>query len=118
MDLLFTDNDLQLVNGDIAFADEETEIGQRIGLRLTTFRGEYFLNRNYGVPYYTQVFGKGIDIDTVKSLLTNSVLEVDGVRSLKDPIELNYIPTTRELQARVRVNTVAGEVDTTFTQVQ
>ncbi len=51
-------NDLVLVDGDLILTTTKTEIAaQTLGITLKTYRGEWFLNSNFGVPYLQEIIG-------------------------------------------------------------
>lgn len=100
MDILLdeTTHDIVFVNGQTPVTDGVDDgLKQRLKIKLLTFKGEWFLNTNYGTPYFQQIFGKGrtkgaIDIifrqlieedeDVLAILSFNSTLGVDRTYSL------------------------------------
>lgn len=54
-------------------------IADRIRTRLRTFRGEHFLDRDLGVPYFEEVLKKNPDVERVRNLLLAATAEVEGV---------------------------------------
>lgn len=55
---LGTNNDLILTGGDLVLTTTKTEIAaQTLGITLKTYRGEWFLNSNFGVPYLQEIVG-------------------------------------------------------------
>ena len=54
-------------------------VADRIRTRLRTFRGEHFLDRDLGVPYFEEVFKKNPDVERVRNLLLATTSEVEGV---------------------------------------
>jgi len=55
---LDVNNDLQIVNGDLTLTTTRTEIAaQTLGITLKTYRGEWFLNSDFGVPYLQEIIG-------------------------------------------------------------
>lgn len=52
------DNDLIMNDGDLVLTTTKTEIAaQTLGITLKTYRGEWFLNSNFGVPYLQEIIG-------------------------------------------------------------
>jgi hypothetical protein len=74
-DLLITANHWTLLTG----ADE---VVQRLRSRLRAFRGEWFLNPNVGVPYYTEVFIKGISKSRIDAAFKREIITTPGVLEL------------------------------------
>ena len=80
--------DIQLDNtGDIDITDfsmsltyDDTEsIRQRVLIRLQTFKGEYFLDTTIGIPYFQQVFVKGVNKGVIDSIFKNAIEQTPGV---------------------------------------
>lgn len=75
---------LNALTGDVDFnnamdivVSKEEELHQRLIIRLNTFLGEWFLNEDYGVPYFQQILGKGRKKSTIDALLQEQIL-ADG----------------------------------------
>jgi len=95
--LIGTDGDLVIEDFTIQLTPDLTEsIKQRILIRLKTFKGEYFLDTNFGTPYYQQVFVKGISKGVVDSIFKSVINETPGVvnvisySSVLNPISRTY----------------------------
>lgn len=61
MDILLDEvtHDAIFVNGETPVTDGISDsLKQRLKIKLLTFKGEWFLNTNYGTPYFQQIFGK------------------------------------------------------------
>lgn len=85
MDIKFDsqDSDAIFVNGPLTKADVTqpfTEnVRQRLLIRLRTFRGEWFLSTQYGVPWFQEVLGRKTTKTRVDQLLQESILSEQGV---------------------------------------
>ena len=100
-DLVVTDNDLAIVEGDQATA-------QRLEQRLRLWRGEWFLDRTAGVPWLRDVIGQRPREQVITGLLRTVILddpEVAGVEGL----ELDFVGDTRILRVDLRVRLTDGE---------
>lgn len=75
MDIQYT-NDLIVQNGDWATVDQADEIGQSIRDRLLTFRGEWFLDLEFGPDYRRDVFRKNATLEEVTAVLQSEIREV------------------------------------------
>ena len=60
-------------------ADFPALLSQRITHRLQTFKGECFLDREIGVPYYEEILKKNPDLGRIRSLLSSVISGIDGV---------------------------------------
>lgn len=109
--------DIQLDNtGDIDISDytmsltyDLTEsVKQRISIKLKFFKGEYFLDTTIGIPYFQQVFVKGVNKGVIDSIFKNAISRTDGVDKI-----LFYTSTLnnslREYSANWSVQLVNGD---------
>lgn len=96
-------------SGNIAVLEEPSELlAQRIRHRLQTFRGECFLDRDVGVPYYSEILRKNPDLSRVRSLLASVISAVPGVVKILS-LNLDFKRKSRELSVSFRVQ---GEGET------
>lgn len=72
--------DLILENGDLVLTKQDShEIAQRVGLRLGTHFGEWFLDISAGVPYFQRFLKtKQTELELVR-FLTNYITDTEGV---------------------------------------
>lgn len=84
-------------------------LAQRIQCRLQTFKGECFLDRSVGVPYYEEILKKNPDLGRVRSLLASVIKGVDGVATILS-LELRFSVRHRRLTVDFRVQGTAGEI--------
>ena len=99
--------DLVFVNGPLprsATTQELLEVvTQRLFIRLRTFREEWFINTEYGVPYYQRILGKKTSKSAVDLIFQEQILAEAGVQ------EITFFNSTFRnrqytLQFRVRVS--------------
>jgi hypothetical protein len=76
-------NDILLVNGNLSLADGQDAIMQQVRIRLRFFYGEWFLNRNEGVPYYADILVKSPDTGLITGILSRVVRETPGIKSVE-----------------------------------
>lgn len=96
--------------GNIAVvSDDAPLLSQRIQCRLQTFRGECFLDRSVGVPYFSEVMKKNPDLGRIRSLLAAIIKGVDGVAKLLS-LDLLFSQKNRHLTASFRVLGTNGEI--------
>jgi len=68
MDILLdeTTHDALFINGATPTTSSIADgLKQRLKIKLLTFKGEWFLDINYGTPYFQQIFGKNRSKGTV-----------------------------------------------------
>ena len=83
IDLLLDDNGVVLRNGDWAFAVDREGIQQRISQVLKTIAGEWFLDLDYGLPYFEQILVKNPNLPSVQDIFRRALLSVKGVSSVE-----------------------------------
>lgn len=113
MDLLLgADGDLVIEGGELQFVRGREAIAQHIGTRLRMFRGEWFLDRNLGVPYLDGVLDRIPDVSLVTPILRRVILGTPGVDSV-ERLEFSLDSETRTLTVLGEVVTTDGPVDLT-----
>lgn len=80
-------------------------VAQRLLIRLRNFRGEWFLDTNYGVPYWS-ILGHKIKKSAVDLIFQREILAENGVK------ELTFFESTfenRKYSLSFRVKVTTGE---------
>lgn len=109
---LHTDDDLKLTAGDFTFVDEALRVAQAVQVALRTFRGEWFLNVNTGVPYFQSILGKKVLTTTAEfdSVIKAAVLDVADVNRIL-AYSSSYNQTTRVYSVAFTADTTFGPID-------
>jgi len=107
LDLLLDDSGVVLRNGDWAFAIDREGIQQRIGQTLRTIAGEWFLDLDYGLPYFEQILVKNPNLPSVQDIFRRARLSVKGVSS-DERLTLSLDTTSRTLTVDWVVSTDLG----------
>lgn len=92
------------------------ELTQRIKIKLLTFKGEWFLDEDYGIPYFQDIFVKGITkegVDDIFRIALSNEPDVDSLISYSS----EYDNATRHYSLTATVRTTEGEVLTLSTSV-
>lgn len=88
LDLLLDQNhDLDTSALDLSLVDGAARVKQQLLIKLKLWRGEWFLDTEFGTPYLPDVLGKQLTISGAVAAIRKSILEVDGVFKL---VEFNY----------------------------
>ena len=103
-----TDGDLVIENGDYVIVDGLAAIGQHVAMTLRSFKGEWFLDQNFGLPYFQEILEKGTPATRLNAIFKEAILGVDGIAS-GDSLELDYDGATRTLTVTFQATTEAGE---------
>jgi hypothetical protein len=108
---LSPDHDIDLLDQTMTLTDDTNgeSIAQRIKITLWLFLGEYFFDESVGVPYFQQIFQKGITASEVDNIFKTKIRSVPGVLSLtKFTSEFNK--AQREYKINFTVLTSTGSV--------
>lgn len=111
--LLNGDNDLDLTTYNLRLAKTEDYIVQKLGVKLRTILGEWFLDTSVGVPYFQDIFKKQIDPATVESVIKAAILESPGIVSLLS-FDMS-LSADRQLTVSFSVESDVGELQITET---
>jgi len=71
--LLDKSGDIALINGKIQLTKDKA---QAVKIRLKTIRGEYFLDVNIGVPYFTEIFTKRNKKERIDMLIKSELSRI------------------------------------------
>lgn len=89
MDILREDN----FSGDAIFFNGEMTgdhlaccmldvVSQRLVMRLRTFRGEWFMDTDYGFPYFQKVLGRKVSKSYIDKVYREEILKEMGVEAI------------------------------------
>jgi len=113
MDLMLDEetHDIVFINGVSPVVSEaRQDLAQRLKIRLLTFKGEYFLNLDTGVPYYQSVVGKQRSKAAVDAIFQEQILsEPDALEITQFESSINS--ATRQYSLTFRVRTDSGTTD-------
>jgi hypothetical protein len=78
MDILLDESthDAIFINGETPVTEDVSfSLKQRLKIKLLTFKGEWFLDVNYGTPYFQQIFGKNRSKSSTDIIFRELILE-------------------------------------------
>lgn len=105
------DHDLDFgTNGALTL---EADVAQKIKERLLFIRGEWFLDRDDGVPYFEQIFVKAPNLDHLRALYRSVILDTPGVLDLRTFV-LALDSSTRQMTLTFSADTDTGEIEQTL----
>lgn len=115
MDLLIDKDPISSGYGDIVWRNgplrkEETTqsrvdvVGQRLLILLRTFKGEWFLDTEYGIPYFQSILGMKTSKSAVDLIFQKAILAENGVRELTF-FESTFVNRQYSMTFRVKVTT-------------
>jgi hypothetical protein len=103
--------DFALDNYNLRLTTTETEYwSQKIENNVQINLGEYFLDRDKGIPYFGpngQIMQKNPDLNLVQSLLVNEITNIDGINNVSSFVA-DFDRANRTYRATVQVITDTG----------
>lgn len=76
-------NDITIVNGDFALTKNSTEMcKQTLGITLKTWKGEWFLDTNFGVPYLQEIIGVARKKSVIDKIFLSYIADNEYVDSI------------------------------------
>jgi len=88
-------------------------VAQRLFIRLRTFKGEWFFNTTYGVPYFQRVFRK-TNKAAVDAIFQDQILSENGVKRITQ-FSSTLDVANRKYSLNFRVLTTDGQESETIT---
>jgi hypothetical protein len=115
MDLLIDNDPISPSYGDLTFKNgpltpEFTTqsrvdvVAQRLFILLRTFEGEWFLDTEYGIPYFQSILGRKTTKSAVDLIFQREILAENGVKELTF-FESTFVNRQYSLTFRVKVTT-------------
>lgn len=102
------DNDLVVESGDLVVVRGKDSIESDLHARLSSYRNEWFLDLNAGVPYFEHFFIKNPSPATMRAYLLKEAQETPGVTEMKTfSLDLSAL---RKLSVAFKANTDVGEL--------
>lgn len=108
MDIKLDDTgDIAIESGDVVWIEGAEAIAQHIRCRLRMFKGEWFLNEDEGVPWFDEIFEKGVEDGRIAAILRQVILGTPGVTSLTS-LAISHDRATREMTVTFEATTDLG----------
>jgi hypothetical protein len=106
---LDSNNDIFVRRRSIALVSDGAEVVQHVRSRLLFYLGECSWAVTSGVPYFTRVFVKPMNLAEVEAILKSVIILTPGVNELLD-FKMSFNSTTRKLAVAFEANTTYGVV--------
>ncbi len=107
---LSSNHDLDTSSLDLKLVDKAEQVRQQLLIKLKLWRGEWFLDTEFGTPYLQQILGKQLTLSGALAALRKSILEVEGVRQILS-FSYKFNNSTRKLEVEFTANTPYGIVE-------
>ena len=107
---LDANNDILIGGTSVTRVSDIEYLAQKIRSRLQLIQGESQLDTDAGLPYFTDIFVKPVDLPLVASLFKAEIMSTEGVSEL---LTFNYDldSSQRRLTLEFAINTIYGEVN-------
>lgn len=103
-------HDLVFIDGDLILLDSESEVArQALTINLLHYKGEWFLDSTYGVPYLTEILGKVNTTDLPDTIIADKVRESYNISSL-DSLNSSISVDRSYIIDRIDATTEDGEI--------
>ena len=109
---LDSSNNIYIENNSLFFTNDGAEVAQNIRCRLLTYKGEWFLSRQTGVPYFEEILTKPANLARVESILKTTILQTGGVKRLIS-FSFDYDSTARGLTVNSSIETIYDTIEET-----
>lgn len=111
-DILLDDaGDIDLTAGSMTMTGFGTvATAQRLKQRLRLFLGEWFLDRERGIPFIQQIFVKRPNAGLIDAIFKQEIISDPAILELQE-FELDLDPETRVLTLTFRALTSEGEIN-------
>lgn len=98
--------------GDIAVATGINAVRLIAEESLRMVRGEWTFDLRRGLPYFTEIFTRGVSLSAVKTMLDSELLGVEGVTALSAS-NFQYNKTNRSFIYSAIIGTTYGQTEVT-----
>jgi hypothetical protein len=103
------DGDIDVSSYNMHVIDTDELIAQRLLVRLRAFRGEWYLDTTFGVPYYQDILVKNPDPSQLEAAFKSVIIGTPGVEKITE-FEAD-IDSSRRLTVSFRATTDLGAIE-------
>jgi len=106
-------HDLNIKNLDFNILDKAESIRQQLLIKLKLWKGEWFLDTDFGTPYIQEILGKQLTLSGAIAAIRKSILEVGGVRQILS-FSYSFNNSNRKLSIQFSADTEYGLLEVTI----
>ena len=111
LDLALDANHDLLVSGiDLVLVEGAEQVRQQLLIKLKLWRGEWFLDTEFGTPYLQQILGKQLTMSGAIVALRKSIMEVQGVTQITS-FDYQFDRANRTIKVQFTANTPHGIIE-------
>ena len=106
---LTAEHDLDLTNAKLTLTDDSNSesLAQRLKIRLAMFKGEWFLDTDFGIPYFQEIFVKGMTKDQLDAIFMAKIRATPSILALSS-FSSTLVGASRAYQMQFTVTTTNG----------
>lgn len=109
IDLLLDDEGDLVLTSDLEFSTGLQAVAQGIRIRIQTFKGEWFLDLDHGVPYYQDLLGQKFNEIKARAAFRTAIITAPGVTELTT-LGVTFDRQTRALEVSWEVRSIFGTI--------
>lgn len=102
-----TTNDITFSGNDLAFFEEDSpeNIAQRLEIKLRSYKGEWFRDINYGIPWIQSILSQGNSKALADTYVRKTITQDPAIKSI-----VSYTSTTtdQKLNVSFKANLISG----------
>ena len=102
-------NDIIFESKGFKLVSDGANVVQNVKTNLQTFESEWFLNRNFGTPYFREILIKPANLERVESELKLVILNTEGINKLVS-FSMEYLRDIRKLNVNYEAETIYGSI--------
>lgn len=96
-------------DGNLAMVYDAEAIGEHAKQRTKTFKGEWFLNSDVGVPWLSEILGQGYDPVLAEAVIKSVIKKTDGVTDIES-FSVVFDRSVRNLRtSNIEIKTIYNE---------
>lgn len=107
---LDTNNDIIIGGTEFTRTSDADYLGQKLRSRLQLIEGESQIDRTQGIPYFTEVFVKPVDLPAVASLFKSVIINTEEVNELLT-FDYDLDDEQRIFTVSFSVNSIYGDLE-------
>lgn len=107
IDFRLENGKIVFTNGLLQYVDGAERVRQQIEFRLSLWRGEWFLDSEFGTPYLQEILGKQLTINGAIAAIQQQIISIDGVTGLVE-FSYNFYRENRTLSVEFTAATEYG----------
>lgn len=107
---LTSDHDLETSTLDLRLVTEAEKVKQQVLIKLKLWKGEWFLDADFGTPYLQSILGKQLTLSGALTALRLSILEVDDIQAITE-FTYDFDNQTRILSVDFTAQTPYGQIE-------